>query len=246
MDVGEEGLTAVLPADGTVRANDWHYLRKLPELLGNANAPVRLLDLGAGDAGSLPVAAQALGAERLKWTGVDIEDSLEHLNRPADAPPIDVYDGVELPYANAAFDAVWCKQVLEHIRYPDTVIAEVVRVLDEGGLFLGSVSQLEPYHSRSIFNWTHYGIRTVFADHGLEVLELTPGVDGTLLIMRALFGYDTGLNKFFAKETPLNQVIDAVFSKDGLPDGRNAITIVRNRMKVAGHIHFVARKAGGA
>ena len=129
---------------------------------------------------------------------------------------------------------------------PNSILAEVVRVLDDGGLFLGSVSQLEPYHSRSIFNWTHYGIRTVFADHGLEVLELTPGVDGTLLIMRALFGYDTGLNKFFAKETPLNQVIDAVFSKDGLPDGRNAITIVRNRMKVAGHIHFVARKASGA
>ncbi len=171
---------------------------------------------------------------------------MEHLNRPADAPPIDVYDGVELPYANAAFDAVWCKQVLEHIRYPDTVIAEVVRVLDEGGLFLGSVSQLEPYHSRSIFNWTHYGIRTVFADHGLEVLELTPGVDRTLLIMRALFGYDTGLNKFF-REGDAAQPGHRRRLQQGWPAGRTQRDHDRTeQMKVAGHIHFVARKAGGA
>lgn len=242
MDVGEKGLSEVLPKDGTVRAKDWHYLRKLPQLLGTGSEPVRLLDLGAGDGRSKAVATRALGADGLAWTGVDIGDSTEHLNRPEGAPQVDVYNGVDLPYADAAFDVVFSKQVLEHVRYPDRVLAEVNRVLTPGGLFIGSVSQLEPYHSRSIFNWTHYGIRTVFGDHGIKVIELTAGVDGTLLMMRALLGYDTGLNKFFEAETPLNQIVDAVFERSDHSAERNAQTKARLRLKIAGHIHFLAEK----
>ena len=153
---------------------------------------------------------------------------------------MDVYDGVNLPYADESYDVIWCKQVLEHVRHPDAVIAEVARVLRPGGLFLGSVSQIEPYHSRSIFNWTHYGIRVVFADHGLNVFELTPGTDGLLLMLRALFGYNTGLNKLVSGETPFNRIISALFAPDGPNPSSKVVT--RQKMKTAGHIHFAARK----
>lgn len=239
MDIGEKTLPGVLPEDPAAVAGDWYYLRRLPELLDTTEGAIRLLDLGAGEGRSKNEAQKALG-DRLLWTGVDIADSAEVLARSSDAPPIDTYDGINLPYEDAAFDVIWCKQVLEHVRYPDPVIAEVARVLRPGGLFIGSVSQLEPYHSRSIFNWTHYGIRIVLADHGLRVTELTPGVDGILLMLRAIFGYQIGLNRLFNKNTPVNELIDAVFHPD---DGFGKVGL-RNRLKIAGHIHFTARNDG--
>lgn len=236
------GFRGLLPTDENSTARDSHYLRKLPEVLPkDRTGPVTLLDLGAGHGRSKAIAEKTLGQDGVIWRGVDIDDSSEHLSRPENAPPVDIYDGINLPYDDASFDVIWCKQVLEHVRFPDAVIGEVARVLKPSGLFIGSVSQLEPYHSRSIFNWTHYGIRTVFADHGIEVRELTPGVDGLLLMMRAVFGYNTGLNKLVHVVTPLNQLLGALFAPDGKPDP-NSTVVTQQRLKVAGHIHFHAQK----
>ena len=242
MSIDVQALNDVLPAADSPTAKDWHYLRKLPEFLGDHPGPVRMLDLGAGDGRSRQVAIDVLGEDRLRWTGVDIGDSVEHLERPASAPPVDVYDGTNLPYEDASFDVVWCRQVLEHVRYPDLVVAEVARVLQPGGLFLGSVSQLEPYHSRSIFNWTHYGVRKVFADHGLQVKELMPGVDGLLLMLGAIFGWRTGLANFFSQETPLNLILEALFGNTSRYKDDDEKNYVGQRLKVTGHIHFVSRK----
>lgn len=243
MDIGDATLGTVQPKECfSQAAQDWHYLRLLPQLLGEIDSPVRFLDLGAGNGRSYGVARTVCGADKVTWTGVDIPDSTEHLNRPDDAPAIDEYDGVNLPYTDGAFDVIWCKQVLEHVRYPDKTLAEVARVLRPGGLFIGSVSQLEPYHSRSIFNWTHYGIRTVFADHQLEVDELTPGVDGLLLMLRSVFGLDIGLNKFFTQESPFNLVVSALFENAQSSPQQNSEITWRQRLKIAGHIHFLARR----
>lgn len=242
MNADQQKLNDVLPLDADSTARDWHYLREIPNLLSkDFSYPFQLLDLGAGDGKSRATAHMLLGADKVNWRGVDIDDSEEHLGRSADAPEIDVYDGVNLPYQDATFDVVWSKQVLEHVRHPDAVIAEVARVLKPGGFFVGSVSQLEPYHSRSIFNWTHYGIRTVFSDHGLKVKEMTPGVDGLLLMLRAVFGYNTGLNKMVNVVTPLNQILEALFAP---PEAIKATSkrVTSQRLKVAGHIHFASQK----
>jgi len=241
----EESPDEAMPANPALMAEPWHYLNKLPELLAPevASRKVRILDLGAGAGQSRKIAREALGPGRFEWTGVDIGDSAEHLGRKPDAPPVDVYDGVNLPYADASFDVIWCKQVLEHVRQPDAVIAEVARCLRPGGLFIGSVSQLEPYHSRSIFNWTHYGIRRVLADHGLEVKELTPGVDGLVLIMRTIFGYSGGINKFFAKDSPFQVLLHALFDRNDGPEEGRSVATWRHKIKTAGHLHFLARKS---
>lgn len=235
-------LSDLLPFDHNSTAQDWHYLKELPKFLANpAVSPIELLDLGAGDGRSRAMAQKFLGDGKVRWRGVDIGDSEEHLGRPANAPHIDLYDGVKLPYDDASFDVIWCRQVLEHVRYPDLVLAEVNRALKPGGLFVGSVSQLEPYHSRSIFNWTHYGICVVFGDHGLEVEQLTPGVDGLLLMLRAVFGYQTPLNKLIHVVTPVNQILDALFGMEG-KEAESSKRVAHQRIKVAGHIHFLARK----
>ena len=48
----------------------------------------------------------------------------------------DVGVGEALPYGHAAFDAVVCVDVLEHVSDLDLVLSEVARVLRPGGLFL--------------------------------------------------------------------------------------------------------------
>ena len=43
------------------------------------------------------------------------------------------FDGVHLPFSDGAFDAVYCKQVLEHVRDVQLFLSEVRRVLRPGG-----------------------------------------------------------------------------------------------------------------
>ena len=242
MDTGESSLSEVIPPQADMIARDWFYLNTLLQVAGPFESPVRFLDLGAGHGASKAIAERVFESCGLEWTGVDIGDSDEHMGRPGDAPRIDVYDGTDLPYNSERFDVIWCKQVLEHVRNPDAVIAEVARTLRPGGYFIGSVSQLEPYHSRSLFNWTHYGIRVVFRDHGLTVRELRPGADGLLLMMRAVFGYKTGLNEFFKQDSPLQVLLRALFTSGARGAEGNQETVYRQNMKIAGHIHFLAQK----
>jgi SAM-dependent methyltransferase len=100
---------------------------------------------------------------------------------------ISSFNGVDLPYPSNYFDLIFCRQVLEHVRHPDKLIADVFRVLKPGGLFMSSVSYLEPYHSYSIFNFTPYGIVRVFVDAGFKLVEIRPGIDASVLINRQLF-----------------------------------------------------------
>jgi 2-polyprenyl-6-hydroxyphenyl methylase / 3-demethylubiquinone-9 3-methyltransferase len=97
-----------------------------------------VLDLGC--AGGFM--AEALAARGATVTGIDpAAEAVE-----AAAPPrggesglrirYDTGVGEALPYAEAAFDAVVCVDVLEHVADLDRVLSEVARVLRPGGLFL--------------------------------------------------------------------------------------------------------------
>lgn len=241
MDTHEAQLLKLLKDDHSAQVHDWYFAERLFDVIGKPKHTVEILDLGAGDGASKAHFARTFGTLPFTWTGVDIADSDEILARPASAPKIDYYDGTNLPYANAQFDVCWSRQVLEHVRYPDKVVAEVARVLKPGGYFIGSVSQLEPYHSRSIFNWTHYGVITVFRDHGLEVTEMRAGVDSVTLLIRSLFGRRSNLNRFFRVESPVNVLLQNMFVDDG-SRSHNVKTTQLYKLRACGHIHFVAKR----
>ena len=60
-------------------------------------------------------------------------------------------------------------------------------MLRPGGHLAGSTSQLEAFHSLSVFNSTPYGFMRVAEVAGLDVVELRPVIDGfTLVAWRAL------------------------------------------------------------
>ncbi|GAB3742673.1 bifunctional 2-polyprenyl-6-hydroxyphenol methylase/3-demethylubiquinol 3-O-methyltransferase UbiG [Microlunatus parietis] len=98
---------------------------------------LEVLDVGCGG-GLLAEEFAALGC---KVTGVDpSEPSLAAARRHAAASGyvIDYRSGTgeRLPLPDAAFDVVYCCDVLEHVDDLDRVIAETARVLRPGGLYL--------------------------------------------------------------------------------------------------------------
>jgi ubiquinone/menaquinone biosynthesis C-methylase UbiE len=195
----------------------------------------KVLDLGCGDGGSFEQLSAIF--PNLDYHGVDIEQSPEVSRRKRTDLRFESYDGVNLPFGDDAFQMIFCKQVLEHVRFPDQLVEEVSRVLSPGGVFFGSVSQLEPYHSHSIFNWTAFGIVQVFESHNMDVIRLAPGIDGITLTLRRLFGREK-FNAFFSNESLFNHYIEQhlkVGEKNHWE--RNYLKLV-----CAGHIIFAARK----
>jgi len=96
-----------------------------------------VLDLGC--AGGFM--AEALADRGATVIGIDpaqaaIAAARAHAHQSGRAISYDVGVGEELPYPSAAFDAVVCVDVLEHVRDLPMVLAEVARVLRPGGLFL--------------------------------------------------------------------------------------------------------------
>ena len=96
-----------------------------------------VLDLGC--AGGFM--AEAMAARGAHVTGLDpaaqaIEAARSHARDEGLQIVYDVGVGEALPYDAAGFDAVVCVDVLEHVTDLHAVLAEVVRVLRPGGLFL--------------------------------------------------------------------------------------------------------------
>ena len=198
--------------------------------------PRTVLDLGCGVGGSLREFRTYNAATR--WVGLDISDSMEAEARPSLDAPVVMFDGVRIPFADASVDFIYSHQVFEHVRYPHLLLDEIARVLMPRGWFAGSTSQLEPYHSRSFWNYTVPGFCTLVNDAGMDIVELRPGIDGLTLTERAFNGNPPDSSRWFSKESPLNQKVDKWASRTG-----RGVSAVNNRkLRFCGHFAFLARR----
>jgi SAM-dependent methyltransferase len=233
-DLGEL-LGDRIPSDHSRQVLADHYAGRL---LGAraAGEPPRVMDLGCGTGDSVDLFRSVDPA--VSWVGVDIEESPEVATRTrADAEFIS-FDGRRLPFDDAAFDLVYCKQVLEHVDHPRELVAEAARVLRPGGHLAGSTSQLEAFHSRSTLNWTPWGFSKIAEDAGLEVVELRPVIDGFTLVAWRALGLPRFFHRWWARESPPYRLIELA-ARAGRLDVRT-----RNQIKLvlAGQFAFLARR----
>jgi SAM-dependent methyltransferase len=202
-------LLPALPTDTAKQVNAMFYARKLAPTLAEG---ALVLDLGCGDGVSLDLFRSV--APTVKWLGVDIETSPEVDARTRSDGEFKTYDGVHIPVDDASVDLMYSRQVFEHVRYPEQLLADICRVLKPGAAFIGSTSHLEPYHSYSYWNFTPFGFKRLVDAAGLHLTEIRPGIDAPTLIGRAYRNNDATMNRWFAEESPLNQEIEQ-WAKDG-------------------------------
>jgi SAM-dependent methyltransferase len=234
--VNYKAIQNYLPDDHSNRQSLTFYVQQASNHFSDS---VTVLDLGCGEGNSIDLFKRIF--PKANWHGVDIEDSPEVKARTREHWSIKTFDGVNLPYPNQHFDLIYCNQVLEHVRYPDRLISEAFRILRPNGLFAGSVSYLEPYHSLSIFNFTPYGIVRVFKDAGFNIKEIRPGSDASLLINRQLL-IRSKMTRFVWNRNYLHIACDLVGLLFRLGHCE------RNFLKVqfAGHLCFLAERPANA
>jgi SAM-dependent methyltransferase len=103
----------------------------------------RVLDLGCGPRDQ----AKPMEYVGFQYVGVD------YSNASADL----LVDAHSMPFSDNSFECVFSYAVLEHLRCPVIAIKEIERVLRPGGIFIGTVSQGEPFHA-SYFHHTAWGL----------------------------------------------------------------------------------------
>ena len=144
-------------------------------------------------------------------------------------PVVDlVADGHRIPFPDATFDLVVSEAVLEHVRTPAQMVAEMRRVLKPGGWIFVGVPFLQPVHMHSDFwRYTVKGLEELMKDFTLVesgvnggVASATAWVNGIFLAQLFSFGrpglYKRGRMAFTRLTAPL-KYLDALFSRQNLP-----------------------------
>ncbi|ANZ42822.1 ubiquinone biosynthesis protein UbiE [Lentzea guizhouensis] len=120
----------------TVAAVAGDYKRRLLDLL-DLRPDLSVLDLGCGPGADLASMADAV-TESGRVVGVDIDERMVAAasTRFHDRPQVEVVlgDGHALPFEDATFHRARMDRALQHVADPGAVLAELLRVLEPGGL----------------------------------------------------------------------------------------------------------------
>ena len=124
-----------------------------------------VLDLGAGAKPYAPVYDAYFGSS----TAVDVPHS------PHDTGGVDVLASADsLPFGDGSFDCVICTEVLEHCRDPRAVMAEIARVLKDGGRAFVTTPFFVPLHEmpHDYYRFTPSALEDLAAGAALEVRSI--------------------------------------------------------------------------
>ncbi|MFN2385466.1 MAG: methyltransferase domain-containing protein [Thermoanaerobaculia bacterium] len=174
------------PREDWIPSEKWTQLRR-PQvtLLKYVPRPTRrpsfALDLGCGSA------KDRAFIESLGYVYVGCDPFNERAPMMADAHA--------LPFRDGSFGVVFALTVMEHFQNPFVATAEIRRILEPGGRFIGTVEQLVPFHMDSYYNMTQYGIYNVLAQTGLDPLCISPATGWTGVVAHYSGSYWRGVPK---------------------------------------------------
>jgi len=196
----------------------------LSELKQRLQPGATVLDLGCGPRDQQrPI--ESLG---FRYLGVDVDSRVADL----------LVDAHCLPFQDQSFDAVLSYAVLEHLRDPFLALREITRVLRPGGLYLGTVSQGEPFHA-SYFHHTAWGLLALFSSQPeLDTLRLWAAID-TLESLSRMGRYPKVIRKALAGLHRLQVAVPQLAPRK-VRWPRKALQI--DALYRAGSIAFVVRK----
>ncbi len=226
-------LKEFIPNDNYRQAN---AIRLIDEICTQKRDIIDVMDLGCGSGDSIDFFRDKIPGA--KWAGLDIEKSPGVDSRKRTDGNFYTYDGVHIPFDDKSFDLIYCIQVFEHVRYPEPLLQEIARVLKPTGIFAGSVSQLEPYHTYSMWNYTPYGFSNSLGQAGLKLMEIRPGIDSFTLIGSYALTHCWIPKRWWEKESPVNRVINIAGRLAGKPTWWiNAV-----KLYLCGHFFFLVQK----
>lgn len=226
-------LESRIPADHSRAQLADAYARRYLSGPGRPAAP-DVLDLGCGAGDSVDLFRSL--EPSVRWVGADLASSPEVDDRTRADAEFVTFDGERLPFADRSFDLVYCKQVLEHVRRPQPLLAEVTRVLRPDGWLVGSTSHLEAFHSRSVWNYTPYGLMLLFEEAGLDLLEVRPVIDAFTLVTWRALGTPSFFHRWWARESPPYRAISGLARVTGW-DHR---TVNTAKLTLSGQFTFMA------
>ncbi len=142
----------------------------LSEVMNHVPSPGRVLDLGCGPRD------QAAPLEYLGHEYVGVDHNSEQADFQADAHA--------LPFQDETFDIVLSYAVLEHLHNPFVALREIERILRPNGVFIGTVSQGEPFHG-SYFHHTTWGLISLLeCTSNMRIERLWPSTDTLFSLSR--------------------------------------------------------------
>ena len=83
--------------------------------------------------------------------GLDVDAAALEKARALGIEPVQANVEEPLPFEDASFDAVVAGELFEHLRFPDSLVAEIERVLRPGAVLVGSVPNAFRLQSRLRF-----------------------------------------------------------------------------------------------
>lgn len=100
--------------------------RELDLVLSLLENPQHILELGAGSGWQASILAERGHCVK----AIDVAGGRVDGGRVFD---VGIYDGIHIPFPDASFDCVFSSNVLEHVKFPQLLMADCGRVLSNGG-----------------------------------------------------------------------------------------------------------------
>jgi len=214
--------------DGTIKIP--HHMTK--ELLSHfpiaKNSNSTALDLGCGNS----IHKDIIELFGYKYIGLDgFIDGADILG-----------DAHCLPFLDNSFDFILSIAVFEHILYPHVMIKEIERVLKPGGILIGTVAFLEPFHEDSFFHHSQLGIISLLNFAQLEIDIIAPSKRWNSLLASLNMGFFPKIPMIFYK--PIVKIIylaSQVYWKLASQINKS-LSVNDFYSKITGSFAFIAKK----